>query len=108
MKKKMMVVVIALGVVMTGCYNRIGRLTVAATRNVDSKGDYVLLAKDVVAKAKTKKDNCIEMAIDKAVKDYPTGEFMKNVVIQISNSGKKIRIVGDVWGYAPTTATKKN
>lgn len=103
MKKVSLVAMVLLASLLTGCYNRIGRLTVVSTRNMDSKGEYVLLKKDVRAKAKTKKDNCIEMAIDKAVKDYPTGEFMKNVVIEVSNSGKKIRVTGDVWGYAPLT-----
>ena len=85
---------------LTGCYTRIGKLTMISTRNVDSKMDYVLIAKDVKAVAKAKKGDPLESAIDKAVKNYPTGEFMKNVIISVSKNGKKVKVVGDVWGYA--------
>ena len=77
---------------------RLGKLTMISTRNVDSKTDYVLLEKDVVGKAKVKKHEALEAAVDKAVKKYPTGEFMKNVIVEASSSGKKVRVTGDVWG----------
>ena len=85
---------------LSSCFNRIGKLTMVSTRNVDSKmGDYRLLQKDVVGKAKTKKDDALEIAIDNAVKQEPQGEFMKNVIVSVSSSGKKIKVQGDVWGY---------
>ncbi len=104
MKKKIIIIGLLFSIsVLQSCYNRVGRLTVAATRNVDSKTDYVLLKKDVKGKAKTKKDNALEIAIDKAVEDFPTGEFMKNAVFSVSLSGKKIKVVGDVWGTPAQT-----
>lgn len=98
--------VILLSILMTGCYNRIGKLTMISTRNIDSKTDYVLLEKDVMGKAKAKKKDVIELAVDRAVKKQPTGEFMKNVIIEVSNSGKKIRVRGDVWGTPPNINIK--
>ena len=83
------------------CYHRIGKLVVVSTRNMDSKTDYILLEKDVTGKAKTKNQEALEGAIDKAVKKHPTGEFMKNVIIEVNASGKKIRVKGDVWGTVP-------
>ncbi len=104
MKKKIITIGILVSIsVLPSCYNRIGRLTVAATRNVDSKTDYVLLKKEVKGKAKTKKANALEIAIDRAVADFPTGEFMKNAVFSVSLSGKKIKVVGDVWGMPVVT-----
>lgn len=79
-----------------------------STRNVDSKTKYVLIQKDVNGKAKKEKE-LLEAAIDNAVKQFPTGEFMKNVVIEVSNNGKKIRVIGDVWGTVPAApAVEKN
>lgn len=102
MKSKLTTTVILLSVItLQSCYNPIGRLTVASTRNMDSKTEYVLLAKEVSGKAKTKKSNAMEMAIDKAVSEYKTGEFMKNIVFSVSGSGRKIKVVGDVWGTQP-------
>ncbi len=70
------------------CAKRIGDLTMISTRNVDSKTEYVELSRYVKSKGKT-----VEIAIDKAIKTVPGGEFMKNVTIY--SNGK---IEGDVWG----------
>lgn len=83
---------------LTSCYSRIGKLTVISTRNVESKTDYVLIQKDVEGKAKTKKTDALELAVDKAVKQFVKGEFMKNVTVEVSKNGKKIKVIGDVWG----------
>ena len=69
-----------------------------STRNVDSKTDYVLIDKDVVGKAKVKNKQALETAVDNAVKKYPKGEFMKNVIVESKTNGKKVRVTGDVWG----------
>ena len=82
----------------TSCYNRLGQLTMISTRNVDSKTDYVLVSKDVIGKAKVKNKQALQAAVDNAVKQFPTGEFMKNVVVEVKTSGKKVRVTGDVWG----------
>ena len=73
---------------------------------MDSGTNYVLLQKDVVAKARTKRHEPLEIAIDRAVRQFPTGEFMKNTAVEVSTSGKKIRVVGDVWGTLPATTTQ--
>ncbi len=92
-------------IVLSSCWNRVGKLIIVSTRNMDSKTDYVLLEKNVIGKAKTKKQDALEVAIDNAVKKYPTGEFMKNVSIEVNKSGKKIRVNGDVWGYAAANSS---
>lgn len=100
MKKQIKTIAILLtAITLTSCYTRIGKMTVISTRNMDFTKEYVLLSKDVVGKAKTKKNEALEVAVDKAVHQFPTGEFMKNCTVEVSNSGKKIRVVGDVWGY---------
>jgi hypothetical protein len=107
MKKLVLTGFVALSVLtLTSCWSRIGKLTVISTRNMDSKGEYVLLAKDVKGKAKTKKQDALEVSVDKAVKQYPTGEFMKNCVIEVNKSGTKIKVSGDVWGFAIAPTAK--
>ncbi len=83
---------------LASCYHKIGRLVIVSTRNMDSKTEYVLLDKGVMGKGKVKKGEALETAIDRSVAKYPTGEFMKNIVISINASGRKIRVIGDVWG----------
>lgn len=96
--------ILAVCAALTSCYSRIGQLTIISTRNIESKADYILIQKEVEGKAKTKNSEALEIAIDNAVKKYPTGEFMKNVVVEVSKNGKKIKVTGDVWGY-PVPAT---
>lgn len=48
---------------------------------MDSHADYILLSKTVAGKAKVKKGEALQAAIDDAVGQYSTGEFMKNVSI---------------------------
>ena len=99
MKKYLLFTALSITVcVTTSCYSRLGKLTMISTRNVDSKTDYVLLSKDVVGKSKVKNKQALEAAIDNAVAQFPTGEFMKNVVVEVKTSGKKVRVTGDVWG----------
>jgi len=100
MKSRLMIISILAIVCMatSSCYNRLGKLTMISTRNVDSKTEYVLIAKDVIGKAKVKNKQALESAVDDAVKQYPTGEFMKNVIVEVKTSGKKVRVTGDVWG----------
>jgi len=103
MKKtiKTVAMLLTIGVALSSCYSRIGKMTVISTRNMDSKNDYVLLAKDVKGKAKTKKHEALEAAVDNAVKKFATGECMKNCIVEVSKSGNKIKVTGDVWGYEP-------
>ena len=106
MKKIVPVMAIMIATSLTSCYNRIGKLIIISTRNMDSHTDYVLLEKEVKGVGKKKKGEALEIAVDKAVKKFSTGEFMKNVIVQVSANGKKVRVIGDVWG-TPPPADKK-
>jgi hypothetical protein len=90
---------------LTSCFTRVGKLVIVSTRNVDSKTEYVLIQKDVNGKGKS--TGALEEAIDGAVKQFPTGEFMKNVSIEISGNGNRVKITGDVWGTTPTQNVDK-
>ena len=100
-KMKKIALIFLVTISLTSCFNRIGKLTICSTRNMDSKTDYVLIAKDVRGKCKTDKKDALETAIDRAVKKYPTGEFMKNAIFYVSGNGEKIEVIGDVWGTPP-------
>ena len=90
----------SIGIVMlTGCYQRIGDLTIISNRNIDSKTNYQLIERYKTAKAKSQ--DALEQAIDKAVKEVDGGEFLKNVKIYVKNNGRKVKIEGDVWGIPP-------
>ena len=75
-----------------------GDLTMISNRNVDKSANYVLLARDVEQKIKTKKKDYLELAIDEAVQSVEGGEYMMNVKLFIKKNGKKIKVQGDVWG----------
>lgn len=70
-------------VVASRTYTRIGDLTMASSRNIDSKTDYKLLRKYVTSKAKSRTGNALEAALDDAVKQVSGGEFLKNVRIYV-------------------------
>lgn len=99
-------ILILSAIALTSCYSRIGKLTIMSTRNFESNAQYVLIAKDVKGGAKTKKSDALEVAIDEAVRKYPNGEFMKNVSVEVKNNGKRLRVVGDVWGTQPAGQAK--
>ncbi len=79
-------------------YRRTGSLTIVSTRNFESKIEYKLIQKEVTGKAKVKKGESLQRAIDDAIGTLPEGEFMKNVGIYIKSNGKKTKVIGDVWG----------
>lgn len=108
MKKTIITILSTL--VLTSCgWHKIGTLTMASNRNVDSKTNYVLLERYVNAKVKNKGREVIQGAIDEAVKKTPGGEYMMNVKFYVKNNGKKVKVEGDVWGIAVpgTTDAKK-
>jgi hypothetical protein len=87
---------------MTSCaYQRIGDLTMISNRNVDSGKEYVLIQRNAEGKAKMKKDDALERAIDAATEEY-NGEYLMNVKVYVKNNGKKIKVEGDVWGLKST------
>ena len=106
--KKIIIISISL-FSLSSCYNRIGDLTLIANRNVDSSQKYTLLARNVTGKAKTKKKDALERAVDKATESV-NGEYLMNVKVFVSWNGKKVKVEGDVWGYpaqVPAVPTEK-
>ena len=94
---------------LSGCWMRIGDLTMISTRNVDSKTDYELLQRYSVGKGKKKKGrDPLDQAVDKAVRGIPGGEFLKNIKIYVKQGGRKIKVEGDVWGIPPKAPADPN
>lgn len=83
-----------------GSWVRIGDLTSVSNRNLDDSRNYVLLNRDVEATADADAD-AMEQAIDNLTKKYE-GEFIRNVKIYVKDNGKKIKVIGDVWGNQNT------
>lgn len=94
-------------VLLTSCANRLGDLTLLSNRNYDKSQNYVLLKQDVQVKVKTKKNDVIERAVDKATSSVPGGEHLQNVTLWVSPSGKKIKLQGDVYGIKPVEVPKE-
>lgn len=82
-----------------------------SNRNIDSGKEYVLIERNVESVVKTKKEDALERAID-AVTEEHEGEYLMNVKIFVKGNGKKIKVIGDVWGVksvavnVETTVTK--
>ncbi len=103
--KNYLLVIIAFFLCSCQSWEKIGTLTVAGTRNIDSKTDYVELARYVDSRKakelpkfvrKSMSNEPLNKEIDKAVASADGGEFLKNV--QVFTKGSKVRIIGDVWG----------
>jgi len=91
-----------LSILMSSCaYQRIGDLTMISNRNVDSGKEYVLIQRNVEGKAKMKKNDALERAIDAATEEF-NGEYLMNVKVYVKDNGKKIKVEGDVWGLKST------
>lgn len=87
---------------MSSCtYKRIGDLTMVSNRNIDSGKEYVLIQRNVEGKAKTKKNDALERAIE-ASTGVENGEYLMNVKIYVKSNGKKIKVKGDLWGLKST------
>ena len=83
-----------------GSYVRIGDLTGISNRNIDNSQNYVLLERDVEAIANSEKD-ALEQAVDNMTKEFE-GEFLRNAKIYVKSNGKKVKVIGDVWGIQKT------
>jgi len=94
----------------TSCssWQRLGTLTMMSTRNIDSKIEYVELARYVDSESKEAKKALkrttsetgkkLDLAVDRCVATVPGGEYLRNV--QIYLNGSKVKVIGDVWGKA--------
>lgn len=79
-----------------GSWVRIGDLNAISNRNLDDSKQYVLLNREVEAEADSDND-ALEQAVDNLSKKYE-GEFLRNTKIFVKDNGKKIKVIGDVWG----------
>ncbi len=92
------ILIISVTITLTSCYTRIGDLSMMANRSVDCTKEYVLLQRNVEGKVKASKGNdLLDRVVDKTTEQY-NGEYLMNVKIFIKGNGKKIKIIGDVWG----------
>ena len=100
MKNKILLFGLTLSLASCGSWNRIGDLTTIGNRNVDDSKKYTLLTREVEAKAEADSD-ALEQAVDNLTKKYE-GEFLRNVKVYVKSNGKKVKVVGDVWGTQNT------
>jgi hypothetical protein len=84
--------------VATSCsYHRIGSLTIASTRNIDSSKQYVMLQRGVEGKSSGTSTAALEEAMERATNAWG-GEYLMNVALYVSGNGKRVKVQGDVWG----------
>ena len=100
MKNKIVLFGLALTLSSCGSWNRIGDLTIIGNRNVDDSKKYSLLTREVQSIAEADAD-AMEQAVDNLTKKYE-GEFLRNVKVYVKSNGKKVKIIGDVWGTQNT------
>ena len=100
MKNKIILLGLTLTLASCGSWNRIGDLTTIGNRNVDDSKKYSLLTREVEAVASADSD-ALEQAVDNLTKKYE-GEFLRNVKVYVKSNGKKVKIIGDVWGTQNT------
>ena len=100
MKNKILLFGLTLTLASCGSWNRIGDLTTIGNRNVDDSKKYTLLTREVEAVAEADAD-AMEQAVDNLTKKYE-GEFLRNVKVYVKSNGKKVKVVGDVWGIQNT------
>jgi hypothetical protein len=100
MKNSLILLGLTLTLASCGSWNRIGDLTTIGNRNVDDSKKYTLLTREVEAVAEADAD-AMEQAVDNLTKKYE-GEFLRNVKVYVKDNGKKIKIIGDVWGTQNT------
>ena len=100
MKNKIILLGLTLTLASCGSWNRIGDLTTIGNRNVDDSKKYTLLTREVQSIAEADAD-ALEQAVDNLKKKYE-GEFLRNVKVYVKSNGKKVKVIGDVWGTQNT------
>ncbi len=111
MKKHVIILSVPLLALMSSCSTVIdlGKLNMISDRNIDSKGDYVLIKnyaggskKEIKKALKKTKATTLDAAVDETVRNVAGGEFLKNV--KVYGVKKKevmyLLVEGDVWGVA--------
>lgn len=91
----------AVALMLTSCatWQPMGRLNIVSSRNLDPSKSFHLIERDVEAIMKNQDGNGMPQLLDKICTDY-RGEFVSNAKVFVKSNGKKIKIVGDVWGDA--------
>jgi hypothetical protein len=84
-------------------FKRYGDFTVLANGNVDTDPSIVKLKSQAQAIVKTKKNDPLEQAVDDAVHSVEGGEYLKNVTVYFKKNGRKVKVVGDVYGKPVVT-----
>lgn len=100
MKNRILLFGLTLTLASCGSWTRIGDLTTVGNRNIDDSKKYTLLTREVEAVVKSDAD-AMEQAVDVLTKKYE-GEFLRNVKIYVRSNGKKVKVIGDVWGTQNT------
>lgn len=102
MKKNTLFIIGCITMSLASCssYTRIGDLTGISNRNLDDSQQYVMLEREVEAMA-TSENDALEQAVDNMTREHE-GEFLRNVKIYVKNNGKKVKVIGDVWGIQKT------
>jgi vacuolar-type H+-ATPase subunit E/Vma4 len=100
MRKNILPLCASAALLLSSCasYQRVGTMTMISTRNVENKGEYVLVQKNVEGIAKMKDNDSFQQAIDNAVRKYANGEHIRNATVYVRGNGKRIKVTGDVWG----------
>jgi len=108
--KKNIIILSAIALMsLTSCFKVVdlGKLNMISDRNIDSKGDYVLIKnyaggsnKEIKKALKKTKATTLDAAVDETVRNVAGGEFLKNVkVYGVKKKDKMFLVVeGDVWG----------
>lgn len=102
MKNKNLLIagIVLISLTSCGSYVRIGDLTGISNRNLDDSQKYVLLEREVESIASSDND-ALEQAVDNMTKEHE-GEFLRNAKIYVKSNGKKVKVIGDVWGIQNT------
>ena len=87
---------------LTSCgYQRLGDFTMISNRNISDANEYILLYRNAEGKAKVKDDDALEKAVDAATEEHQ-GEYLMNVKVFLKKNGKRIKVIGDVYGIRNT------
>lgn len=105
--KKLFVTLFALSFITSCGYKRYGDFTVLANGNTENYNSAQKLSSSSEAVVKIKVQDPLEECVDKVVKSVSGGEFLKSAVVYVKKNGRKIKVVGDVYGTPIASSTAK-